>query len=264
MNLKVTTIFILLFFSLSYISFAQYGTGYKEQGVISYFSKKYRDITASGEKYDNNELVGCHSKLPFNTMVKITNMGNGKSVVVRINDRGPYAYGRVMDISEAAAKKIDLIATGTAKAEIEVVGKGNVNENISSKNNPTQTDKSNQVEENKNQYDNSVKNSVKATKDSDFIIGKTYTQWGNLVKPDGYSVQVGLFSGSQQAQDYCKTLRESGFDKEKIFIQVGWEFNKKVFKILIGEFSEASEAESLKAEVKTKLGKTAFTKQHYK
>jgi len=77
--------------------------------------------TASGERYDMNDLTAAHRTLPFNTRVKVTNLSNGKSVVVRINDRGPFKKNRIIDLSLAAAKKIDLIGPGSAKVRLDIV-----------------------------------------------------------------------------------------------------------------------------------------------
>jgi len=77
---------------------------------------------ASGEKYDKNALTAAHRTLPFGTMVKVTNVKNQKSVVVRINDRGPHGKNkRILDVTRAAAEQLDLIKDGTAEVTIEVV-----------------------------------------------------------------------------------------------------------------------------------------------
>lgn len=75
--------------------------------------------TASGEIHRSNALTAAHKKLPFGTMVKVTNLQNGKSVVVRINDRGPFIAGRDIDLSQAAAKQIDMIRAGVVPVKME-------------------------------------------------------------------------------------------------------------------------------------------------
>jgi rare lipoprotein A len=77
--------------------------------------------TASGEVYDKNKLTGAHRTLPFGTRVRVTNMDTGRSVVVRINDRGPFADGRIIDVSEAAAREIGILGTGLARVRIEIL-----------------------------------------------------------------------------------------------------------------------------------------------
>ncbi|NJO03888.1 MAG: septal ring lytic transglycosylase RlpA family protein, partial [Bacteroidia bacterium] len=175
-------LFILFIFQPLY---AQYGPGYKERGIISYYTDKYaerKSKTANEEEFDNNDLIGCHNRIPFNSKVKVTNLANGKSVVVRINDRGPYAYGRIMDISRAAAEKIGLIATGTAKVDIEVVEDTQL---------AKQTEGEKPVETKPAPAENEPPKIVTATNESDYLSGNTYSQWGAPRDPQGHGVQVG-------------------------------------------------------------------------
>ena len=76
--------------------------------------------TASGERFDQNKLTAAHRSLPLDTVVKVTNLDNGKAVEVSINDRGPYAGKRVIDLSRAAARELDMTDEGTARVRIEV------------------------------------------------------------------------------------------------------------------------------------------------
>lgn len=93
-----------------------------ELGIASWYGPTFHGkSTANGETYDQNELTAAHKTLPFNTVVKVTNLHNGKSVTVRINDRGPYAGNRVIDLSRAAAAEIDMIGPGTAQVRLELV-----------------------------------------------------------------------------------------------------------------------------------------------
>lgn len=75
--------------------------------------------TASGEIYRSSKLTAAHRTLPFGTEVKVTNLSNGRSVKVRINDRGPYKKGRIIDLSKAAARKLGLLQKGIATVKIE-------------------------------------------------------------------------------------------------------------------------------------------------
>jgi len=107
---------LLLFFS----ALAQAGV---EEGKASYYADSLSgNPTASGEPYDKDDLTGAHRTLPFGTMVKVTNLDNEKSVVVRINDRGPHVKSRVIDVSGAAGRKLGLIDSGTARVRLEVEG----------------------------------------------------------------------------------------------------------------------------------------------
>jgi peptidoglycan lytic transglycosylase len=103
---------------------AQHGHGHHAQtGYASYYARAHDGLrTASGERYDMDELTAAHRTLPFGTRVRVTNLGNGRHVVVRINDRGPFRKGRVIDVSYAAARKLGLVHSGVAKVRVEVLG----------------------------------------------------------------------------------------------------------------------------------------------
>jgi rare lipoprotein A len=95
-------------------------SAYEQIGIASWYGGKFHGRqTANGEIFDTNELTAAHKELPFNTIVTVTNMENGNSVNVRINDRGPYVGDRVIDLSYAAAKSLDMVRSGTANVRIE-------------------------------------------------------------------------------------------------------------------------------------------------
>ncbi|MGB7054094.1 MAG: septal ring lytic transglycosylase RlpA family protein [bacterium] len=98
------------------------GTGSAEYGMASYYGDDFHGRkTASGEVFDQWKLTCAHRDLPFGTRLKVTNLQNKKSVLVRVNDRGPWVSGRLIDLSYAAAKKIDMIKKGVVKVKIEIV-----------------------------------------------------------------------------------------------------------------------------------------------
>ena len=91
-------------------------------GTASWYGPGFHGrTTANGERYNMNAMTAAHKTLTFGTKVKVTNNSNGKSVIVRINDRGPYVGSRVIDLSKSAASAIDMIGSGTAKVTIEVL-----------------------------------------------------------------------------------------------------------------------------------------------
>ena len=92
-------------------------------GDASYYASRFQGRpTASGERFDNNQLTAAHRTMPFGTKVRVTNLSNGRSVVVRVNDRGPYARGRIIDLSQAAAIRIDIVRAGVARVRVEPLG----------------------------------------------------------------------------------------------------------------------------------------------
>ena len=96
------------------------------EGVASYYADEFHGKqTSNGETYDMNDLTAAHRTFPFGTKVRITNLENGKSVTVRVNDRGPFHDGRIIDLSLGAAKELDLVKTGTARVKLEVLEWGN-------------------------------------------------------------------------------------------------------------------------------------------
>ena len=95
-------------------------------GVASYYGQDFHGKqTSNGDVFDMNGLTAAHRTFPFGTKVRVTNLENKKIVVVRVNDRGPFKEGRIMDLSMRAAKEIDLIRTGTAHVRLEVLEWGN-------------------------------------------------------------------------------------------------------------------------------------------
>ena len=96
--------------------------GYTQSGKASYYAAKFQSKKmASGERYDKGKKTAAHKKLPFGTKVKVTNMKNRKSVVVRINDRGPFVKGRIIDLSGSAFGSIGSFDTGVIRVRIEVI-----------------------------------------------------------------------------------------------------------------------------------------------
>lgn len=96
--------------------------GYKERGGASWYGKKFHGhLTSNGERYDMYAMSAAHKSLPLPTFVKVTNLANGRQVIVRVNDRGPFHPGRIIDLSYAAASKLGMLAQGTAQVEVEAI-----------------------------------------------------------------------------------------------------------------------------------------------
>ncbi len=95
---------------------------YKARGVATWYGTRYHGRkTATGETYDMLQMTAAHPTLPLPSYVKVTNLENGKSVVVRVNDRGPFLHGRLIDLSYAAARRLDFVNKGNAKVEVELL-----------------------------------------------------------------------------------------------------------------------------------------------
>src|SRR3989304_3968976 len=92
------------------------------EGVASYYADDFHGkLTSNGETFNMDDLTAAHRTFPFGTRIKVTNLANQKTVVVRVNDRGPFVDGRIIDLSRAAAKEIGSIQTGTTRVRLEVL-----------------------------------------------------------------------------------------------------------------------------------------------
>jgi rare lipoprotein A len=101
---------------------------YDETGIASWYGPDfYGKYTANGELYDGNKLTAAHRTLPMPVNVRVTNLDNGKSIIVRVNDRGPYARGRIIDLSRRAAELLDVVQNGTARVRVTYIGRADVN-----------------------------------------------------------------------------------------------------------------------------------------
>jgi rare lipoprotein A len=99
--------------------------GYVEEGMASFYGKKFHGrLTSNHEVYDMYAFSAAHKTLPLPSYARVTNLANGKSVIVRVNDRGPFHAGRIIDLSYAAATKLDFIKQGTARVEVRALGPG--------------------------------------------------------------------------------------------------------------------------------------------
>jgi rare lipoprotein A len=95
---------------------------YGAVGVASWYGAKFHGrTTASGEPYDMTDMTAAHPSLPFGTKVRVTNLENGRSVVLRINDRGPFAERRIIDVSREAAERLGFLGAGLARVRVEII-----------------------------------------------------------------------------------------------------------------------------------------------
>ncbi len=125
MKQRLGTIILTLVMSFIFIIEKGHASdGVYQTGMASWYGKAHHGKkTASGERFNMYGLTAAHRKLPLGTLVRVTNVANGKSVVVKINDRGPFHGNRVLDLSKGAADALDMTKTGTAKVQIENYGK---------------------------------------------------------------------------------------------------------------------------------------------
>ncbi|AAS94880.1 MULTISPECIES: septal ring lytic transglycosylase RlpA family protein [Desulfovibrionaceae] len=97
--------------------------GFVEEGVASWYGSDFHGKkTANGERYDMYAMTAAHKLLPFNTNLRVTNLANGKQIIVRVNDRGPFVGDRIIDLTHTGASRIGMIGPGTARVRLETVG----------------------------------------------------------------------------------------------------------------------------------------------
>jgi rare lipoprotein A len=205
---------------------AEAQNNFSQKGMASYYGAQFHGKkTACGEIFDMNEYTAAHPKLPFQTLVRVTNLSNNKSVVVRINDRGPFTKKRIIDLSKAAASKIDLIRAGTAKVKIEVL----------------ESDKHSSDEEKEGPaYVEDTKDPV-YSKISDFKAGKIYNDNGEEKEPKGYGIQVASLSNPANVAETIQKINKEGI--KDVYIQVLMVNDKKIYRVIAGDHSHIEAAE---------------------
>lgn len=174
-----------------------------------YGDKEHKNKTASGERFNKNAYTAAHKTLPFDTVVRVTNLQNGKDVVVKINDRGPFAGGRIIDLSYQSAKSIGMIKTGTAKVKVEVLSTPSKRSSSLFKALYTVQVGSFSSKINAESVKREINNIA-----SDYARIEPIEFKGNTY----YRVRVGMFSRRSQAEDLSRQLKSYGY-KGTIFVE---------------------------------------------
>ena len=272
---------LIQFFALLMLTTQAWATPPTEKGLASYYDDSFHGRkTASGVKYDKNKFSAAHKTLPFGTKVKVTNPANGKSVIVEVNDRGPYIKGRIIELSRKAADQIGMIKKGVAPVEVLVVGKST----------PVSTTKATPVASTNTKATptpkpvsaSTTKASVKTTTtakkakmtknkkpapkkvDTDLIGEAQDMETGGLYKmqvlklqPKGFGVQVAGYSDYQAVIQQLAVLQKNWFKGATVFVdQLD---NKPYYKIILGPMATKEEAASYAENIKKKYSmKDAF------
>ena len=162
-------------------------TVYKSGVTASYYADKFHGRkTSSGEIFNMYDYTAAHKTLPFGTLLRVTNLANGNYVTVKVNDRGPFVKGRELDVSKAAAVKLGMIKTGTAKVKIEILEKGDGGKKGSSGSSGSTASKS---------QGNSTKTNTQIKLESGAY----------------YDIQLGAFSKKENAVNLAQKLLRAGF-----------------------------------------------------
>lgn len=195
-------------------------SGFSETGIASYYGEKFHGhLTSNGEIYNMYAMSAAHKHLPLPSYVKVTNLNNNKTVVVRVNDRGPFHPGRVIDLSFSAAYKLDMLKHGTANVRVDIIERAKT---ASTKTAPTtvaKKDKTNAVASNTSLTDAYIIQ-IFATKSSTMANSLASALTSLYQKPvqanekDGiFRVQLGPISTQDEANEILETLKSSGYPK---------------------------------------------------
>lgn len=245
-------IFGLLLLSLHLYSFGQYQVGYKERGLASYYSAKFKGKkTANGEVYLPSKFTAAHRKLPFKTIVRITNRSNGKWVYAKINDRGPFAHKRIIDVSGAIADSLDMKTKGIVDVEIEIMRLPS----------PAK-DRQKPVPKPKPEIKKvpPSKISLKPKLSKWYEPPGTYNLWGAKRNPTGFGVQIGSFTVEKEAKGLGEEALEFGL--ELIYIHASKVNHQVVYRVLVESYKTRSEAEVGLVKIKRRGFFKAFVREY--
>jgi rare lipoprotein A len=196
--------------------------GLTETGIASWYGPPYHGRrTASGEIYDMEQLTAAHKELPFQTWVEVTNLGNGRRVDVRITDRGPFIRGRIIDLSLAAARDIDMERAGTARVRLKVIRAPAQEKPAAPQSSPAA--------------------------DIEGVEGATQE-----VRSKTYTVQAGAFADRGRAQALCDALRESLPVKDARLVSPAGD--PPLWRVLVGRRLTAESAAEIATQVRQTSG----------
>lgn len=200
---------------------------FSQTGIASWYGKKFHGLkTASGEPYNMFKLSGAHQKLPIPSYVRVTNLDNQKTVVVRINDRGPFAHNRIIDLSYAAAKQLDLLKHGSGRVALRLID-------------PTQPEAQ----------------ASDATRASTPEPTNARPALPTLAATGTY-VQLGAFGDEQNADRLYQRIARHQPDRQPLLNKV---YNGKVFQVVLGPYPDHALATQAASDLRAQLQLPTFT-----
>jgi rare lipoprotein A len=245
---------------LSFPILCLFSSGFVQEGKASFYADKFEGrTTASGERYTHSRNTCAHLTLPFGTLVKVTNLSNNLSVVVRVNDRGPFVPNRIIDLSRSAAEMINFIQNGIADVRIEVINEdGNV---ITVEAAPATTPaqrptppqvatvaqaKPSQTAPPSSTVTPASKPPVALTASAQSE-SELYSLKVNKQKPSGFSIQVGSYKELVNLLRIANDLQN--LLKRDLSVQVVTINNEKIYRLMVGEFTTRRDADEFKKKV---------------
>ena len=283
-----------LILSILFLSSISLTAQSEEFGVASFYADAFDGRkTASGEIYDKAKMTAAHKELPFGTMIRVTRLDNKKSVVLRVNDRGPFISGRIVELSKTAAQKVGLIRDGIAEVKVEVVKERDLaKEKMTTKSVEKPAAKPKEIPKS---YDNGIstpvvavpeapkavvtekkavakpapkktkaapKTTAKATSSKKEKLVQNPNQDGlykiQLIRPDktGYGVQIASMSDYENVFRQVTDLQSDWF--KNILISVSGKGDATNYRIILGPFPDAKTAEAYKASLLKKKKRKGF------
>ncbi len=235
-----------------------YRLGTKEFGQASYYGKKFHGrSTASGEKFNMYAMTAAHKHLPFGSLVRITNKTNGKRVILRINDRGPFKKGRIIDVSYKAAQELDLVRAGVADVEMLVlrlsaIGKMYKEPKLKPTSRPIITPPEVVVKEEK-----AEEQSFKKEKKQVLV----FDPLGGKASPRGYTVQTNAYRDLEEAKAETKMLKNMGFHDTYLEVK---RFGKRQYliRVLVGQANSKRAAERTRRKLQKRGFPDSFVRPH--
>ena len=208
---------------------------YKTGVTASYYAEDFHGKrTSNGERFNMNDYTCAHKSLPFDTILKVTNLANGKTCEVRVNDRGPFVATREIDLSKAAAIKLGMIGSGTTKVKLEIVKRGA-----------------------------DTKLSQQTAASASKIMAKLGGSSANSKKPANltpgtyWDIQLGAFSSKENAKDFARRLSRAGF--KDIVLQTKTTDNGVITRVAIKKVPASKVTDT-----QNKLSAAGFTEQTLK
>ncbi|MCX8057166.1 MAG: septal ring lytic transglycosylase RlpA family protein [Ignavibacteria bacterium] len=232
----------LILFSISTEIFSQ--KLYETEGFASYYSEDFHGKpTSSGEIYDMHKLTCAHPYLPFNTWLKVTNLANQKSVIVRVNDRGPFMKNRIIDLSYAAARELGMLGPGSIYVKLEIVSPPLTQPETNIGRVPSETPIPELEESDVSlRFRTKPYQPEKSANISEFGLYDI-----NLKKIDissGYLIQLSSFSTLKNAQIFLDQIHE--VNEQELFI---YHPSPGIYRVVVGIFSNMREAQIKKEEI---------------
>jgi len=253
-----------LLLGLSFIALLSLNTnaqvGFTQEGMASYYANDFEGrTTASGERFSHKKATCAHMSIPFGALVKITNLENNATAIVRVNDRGPFVPDRIVDVSQSVAERLGMIGKGTVKVSIEVVD-----------NNGYSIQKAEPIQQSQKSETTVVTNQPKVEKEST-VTKKTETTEKNEEKKKeseqlftlkveaseakGFSIQIGSYKELVNVLRIAADIQNT--TKKETKIQVTTINGEKIYRLMVGSFSNRKEAETAKEKI-AKVYKDCF------